>query len=115
MSEATRLAAAAANRDPKIGLGAVAALRRLLDQLETVQVYNARARGWSWQQIASELGVTRQAVHKKHTGPRPPRRRRARPPSGGQPAPKKRLVGLAPEATVGTSSATTGNGDQGQL
>ena len=113
MSEATRLATAAANRDPKIGLGAVAALRRLLDQLETVQVYNARARGWSWQQIASELGVTRQAVHKKHTGPRPPRRRRARVPVG-QPVPRSRLVGLSPEAAVGTSSGTSGNGAQSQ-
>ena len=113
MSEATRLAGAAANRDPKIGLGAVAALRRLLDQLETVQVYNARARGWSWQQIASELGVTRQAVHKKHTGPRPPRRRRARSPAGAQ-SPRNRLVGLAPGETVGTAAGMTGNGAQGE-
>jgi hypothetical protein len=26
----------------------------------------APAAGWSWQEIASELGVSRQAVHKKH-------------------------------------------------
>ncbi|HWO59784.1 MAG TPA: HTH domain-containing protein, partial [Umezawaea sp.] len=47
---------------------AVSALRRLLEQLEAVQVRNARVRGWSWQEIAAELGVTRQAVHKKHGG-----------------------------------------------
>jgi len=33
-----------------------------------VQVRNARGGGWSWQEIAAELGVTRQAVHKKHSG-----------------------------------------------
>jgi biotin operon repressor len=29
-------------------------------------VEHARAQGWSWQQIADALGVSRQAVHKKH-------------------------------------------------
>ena len=66
MSEATQLAAAAGDRDPRIGLQAVAALRKLLDRLESAQVRNARARGWSWQDIATELGVSRQAAHKKH-------------------------------------------------
>ena len=108
MSEATRLAADAANRDPKIGLGAVAALRRLLDQLETVQVYNARARGWSWQQIASELGVTRQAVHKKHTGPRPPRRRRAR-----VTTPARAVASAG--SWHGNGSSGTASGGQGNL
>jgi hypothetical protein len=49
-----------------VGLQAVAALRKLLERLEAVQVRNARLKGWSWQDIAAELGVTRQAVHKKH-------------------------------------------------
>lgn len=44
----------------------VAALRRLLEQLESVQVRSARNQGWSWQEIAAELGVSRQAVHKKY-------------------------------------------------
>ncbi|MFL6127106.1 helix-turn-helix domain-containing protein [Actinophytocola sp.] len=69
MSEATQLAAATGDRDPRIGLQAVAALRKLLERLESVQVRNARARGWSWQDIAAELGVSRQAVHKKHGRP----------------------------------------------
>ncbi len=66
MTEATDLAARAGDRDPRVGLRAVAALRRLLEQLEAVQVRSARAKGWSWQEIAAELGVSRQAVHKKH-------------------------------------------------
>jgi hypothetical protein len=61
--------AAASDRDPEVGLRAVAALRGLLEVLEALQVDNARANGWSWQQIASRLGVTKQAVHQKH-GPR---------------------------------------------
>ncbi|MFF9071115.1 helix-turn-helix domain-containing protein [Streptomyces sp. NPDC014872] len=44
----------------------LAALRRLLERLEAVQVEGARAKGWSWQEIAAELGVSRQAVHKKY-------------------------------------------------
>lgn len=68
VSRATELATAAANGDPRIGLRAVAALRRLLEQLECLQVDNARRYGWSWQEIAEELGVSRQAVHKKHKG-----------------------------------------------
>ena len=47
-------------------MAAVAALRELLESLEALQVANARERGWSWQQIAGELGVSKQAVHKKH-------------------------------------------------
>jgi hypothetical protein len=74
MSEATKLAAAAGSRDPVVGLQAVAALRRLLETLESLQVGNARDQGWSWQEIATALGVSRQAVHKKHAGPRLRRR-----------------------------------------
>ena len=66
MTEATKLAEATASRDPRVGLRAVAALRRLLERLETLQVTNARVQGWSWQAIADELNVSKQAVHKKH-------------------------------------------------
>jgi DNA-directed RNA polymerase specialized sigma24 family protein len=68
MSDATKLATATASNDPEVGLAAVAALRRLLESLERLQVDNARERGWSWQQIADALGVSKQAVHKKHGG-----------------------------------------------
>ncbi|NMD94168.1 HTH domain-containing protein [Rhodococcus sp. BL-253-APC-6A1W] len=66
MTDTTDLAASAASPDPAVGLRAVRALRRLLERLETVQVENARNRGWSWQAIADELEVSRQAVHQKH-------------------------------------------------
>ena len=66
MSEATQLAAGAASRDPATGLRSVVALRKLLEQLEALQVDNARDQGWSWQEIASALEVSKQAVHKKH-------------------------------------------------
>ena len=70
MTQATELADATASRDPEVGLAAVASLRALLESLESLQVSNARDRGWSWQQIAVQLGVSRQAVHKKHGGRR---------------------------------------------
>ena len=53
-------------RDPREGLEAVVALRRLLEMLEASQVEDAYAAGWSWAKIAEVLGVSRQAVHKKH-------------------------------------------------
>jgi DNA-directed RNA polymerase specialized sigma24 family protein len=68
MSEATELAAAAGSKDVRVGLRAVLALRRLLETLEALQVHNARGQGWSWQEIADALGVTKQAVHKKYAG-----------------------------------------------
>ncbi len=52
--------------DPDAGLRAVAALRALAERLEILQVDNARRAGWSWQQIAERLGVTKQTVHRKH-------------------------------------------------
>jgi transcriptional regulator with XRE-family HTH domain len=70
MTEATKLASAAGSTEPAVGLRAVLALRRLLESLEVLQVDNARRRGWSWQEIADALGVSRQAVHKKHAGRR---------------------------------------------
>jgi hypothetical protein len=63
---AATVAEQAASRDPAVGLRAVAALRRLADQLEALQVRNARDQGWSWEAIGAVLGVSRQAVHKKH-------------------------------------------------
>ena len=66
MQRLAKLDAAVDSRDPGVGLGAVAALRQLVDELEELHVDNARALGWSWQAIAEALGVTRQSVHKKH-------------------------------------------------
>lgn len=66
MRELGKLNDAVDSRDPAVGLAAVAALRDLLEELEELHVDNARSLGWSWQQIAQSLGVTRQSVHKKH-------------------------------------------------
>jgi len=53
-------------RDPREGLEAVVALRRTLEALEAAQVENAFVAGWTWAGIAEVLGVSKQAVHKKH-------------------------------------------------
>ena len=76
MTQTAELASDAASRDPAVGLRAVASLRQLVEELQELQVENARAAGWSWQQIASTLGVTKQAVHKKYAGRRLLRRGR---------------------------------------
>jgi DNA-binding NarL/FixJ family response regulator len=66
MEPVLEIAEGAASTDPEAGLRAVAALRQLTERLEILQVDNARALGWSWQQIAERLGVTKQTVHRKH-------------------------------------------------
>jgi hypothetical protein len=52
--------------DPADALAAVGALRRLADRVEDAAVERALAEGWTWAQVAEALGVTKQAVHKKH-------------------------------------------------
>jgi hypothetical protein len=52
--------------DLDAGLRAAARLRRLAEQLEAEQVAAARRAGWSWQDIAARLGVTKQTVHRKY-------------------------------------------------
>lgn len=64
----TTLADTAAGDDPALGLRAVRSLRELADRLEALQVERARSLGWSWEEVAAALGVTRQAVHKKYKG-----------------------------------------------
>jgi hypothetical protein len=66
MESALEIAEGAASTDPDVGLRAVAALRTLTERLEILQVENARTLGWSWQDIATRLGVTKQTVHRKH-------------------------------------------------
>ncbi len=71
MSTADDLTAAATGRDARVGLRAALALRKLAESLESLQVQNARRQGWSWQEIADALNVSKQAVHKKYAGHRP--------------------------------------------
>jgi DNA-binding NarL/FixJ family response regulator len=66
MESTVQIAEGATSHDPDVGLRAVAALRTLAERLELVQVGNARKLGWSWQQIADRLGVSKQTVHRKY-------------------------------------------------
>jgi DNA-directed RNA polymerase specialized sigma24 family protein len=66
MEPVLEIAEGATSNDPDTGLRAVAALRALAERLEILQVQNARERGWSWQEIAERLGVTKQTVHRKY-------------------------------------------------
>ena len=66
MEPTLQIAEGAASKDPDVGLRAVAALRALAERLELLQVQQARELGWSWQDIASRLGVTKQTVHRKY-------------------------------------------------
>lgn len=72
MSQEMSLAQAASGPDPAQGLRAARDLRELAERLESLQVHNARDHGWSWQEIAFFLGVSKQAVHKKYAGRRRP-------------------------------------------
>lgn len=62
-----QLVGALDSTDPATGLRAVVALRRLLERLEALHVDHARASGWSWQEVADALGVSKQAAHRKHS------------------------------------------------
>jgi DNA-directed RNA polymerase specialized sigma24 family protein len=90
MGNEAALAEAASGQDPAAGLRAARALRELAERLEALQVQNARRHGWSWQEIAVFLGVSKQAVHKKYSallaalGPAARRRGRGR--TGGDDA-----------------------------
>jgi DNA-directed RNA polymerase specialized sigma24 family protein len=66
MEPLLEIAEGATSNDPDVGLRAVAALRDLAERLEVLQVQAARDRGWSWQEIARRLGVTKQTVHRKY-------------------------------------------------
>ena len=60
------LAGESDSEDPLKALHAVAQMRRELDRHETTLVRKARNLGYGWQMIATALGVSRQAVHKKY-------------------------------------------------
>lgn len=78
MVEPGEVVAQTASEDPEIGLRGVASLRALLEAVEELQVRRARELGWSWQQIAALLGVSKQAVHQKYGTGSSKRRRRFR-------------------------------------
>ena len=75
MVEPSEVVAQTASEDPAIGLRGVASLRALLEAVEQLQIRRARELGWSWQQIAALLGVSKQAVHQKYGKDKRRRRR----------------------------------------
>ncbi len=76
MVKSAAVVAQTSSKDPAVGLRGVASLRALLEAVEELQVRRARELGWSWQQIADVLGVSKQAVHQMYgKGDRQPRRR----------------------------------------
>ena len=69
--EATRLIAlvnATDHDDVRIALAATAAAAKEFERIQAVLVRRARAQGVTWADIASALGVSKQAVHKKYGG-----------------------------------------------
>jgi hypothetical protein len=60
------LTATASDPDEPIAqLFRIAEQRRELSRQEEAQVRRARVRGYSWEAIATALGITKQAAHKK--------------------------------------------------
>ncbi|MER7798320.1 AsnC family protein [Microbacterium sp. NPDC096154] len=51
--------------EPIAQLFRIAEQRRALSREEEAQVRRARMRGYSWEAIATALGITKQAAHKK--------------------------------------------------
>jgi DNA-directed RNA polymerase specialized sigma24 family protein len=60
------LARATEDDDPRTALAAARELRRAADRTEASVVRRARLQGLAWAEIAEQLGVSRQAVHKKY-------------------------------------------------
>jgi DNA-directed RNA polymerase specialized sigma24 family protein len=58
--------ASAESGDPRGLLRRIAQQRAELDRAESLSVRRARNSGLTWQEIAGELGVTKQAVHKRY-------------------------------------------------
>ncbi|GAA2426382.1 sigma factor-like helix-turn-helix DNA-binding protein [Actinomadura vinacea] len=68
VEELTDLVVATADKDPVVGLDAVARIRAEMERTEAVLVRRARNAGATWVDIAAVLGVSKQAVHKKYRG-----------------------------------------------
>ena len=68
VTEMVALAQATGDDDPRAALRAAAELRRATSRLEAELVRRARNQGLSWTEVAAQLGVTKQAVHRRYGG-----------------------------------------------
>ena len=66
VDEVLAIARATGDDDPRMALAAARELRRAADRTEAAVVRRARVGGMAWAEIAEQLGVSRQAVHKKY-------------------------------------------------
>lgn len=66
LDEILTSAGAAKHYPPLLVCGVVRSLRRFTDRLEDLAVADARAEGATWEEVARQLGVSRQLVHRKH-------------------------------------------------
>ncbi|MDN5778170.1 MAG: hypothetical protein L0H96_14810 [Humibacillus sp.] len=66
VGDVMRLAQATGDDDPRAALAAARELRRAADRTEAAVVRRARVSGLAWADIAAQLGVSKQAVHKKY-------------------------------------------------
>lgn len=64
------LAQATADDDPLAALRAVRRARAEMERMEAVLVRRSRNRYVTWSEIGNALGVSKQAVNKKHRGRR---------------------------------------------
>lgn len=60
--------AAVGEVDPREWLRGTQALKRLAETIEMAGVARARAAGLSWGEIAEELDVAKQVIHRKYKG-----------------------------------------------
>jgi hypothetical protein len=81
---------ASQGHDPELGLRSVAALRRELEIVEAAHVDHGIEDGWSWSMVAAALGVTKQAVHKRHA--KRIAAKRVAPATAAPPAPARRVI-----------------------
>jgi predicted transcriptional regulator len=63
---ATKTAGASEPEDTLRELTQITKQRKQLERREATLVRRARNQGYVWEEIAAALGVTKQAVHKKH-------------------------------------------------
>ena len=66
VDDVLKLARATGDAAPRAALAAAREVRRAADRTEAAVVRRARNQGLAWAEIAEQLGVSRQAVHKKY-------------------------------------------------